>query len=291
MGLLADQSPSGGSGDHRPAPKDADDLGAYLDYLRSVHRDAISVRERSWIDERLGARPRAGKMLDQRPLGEAIRAATSRHSQHDALATYTSAGSIFPEVKTPRSYGQVSPYAEAAAFEFLFRRRYDEFARRLVQRAHFYLMASEVLDAPYKSDALRWPICWQRFGGEDWRGVAAGDRAVQLVEEWEAARLAPLSLVMDKGAICSSTDAVLRAILSTSARPGDVFAATVKIRGLGRGTTLPSPLAAARRGSCRPACGEGTEGCLCYSDFLTRKYGAGRARGRTSCTRSSQRRP
>jgi hypothetical protein len=39
-----------------------------------------------------------------------------------------------------------------------------EFTSALVTRTNFYLLASEVLAAPYRPDVLRAPICWKFFG-------------------------------------------------------------------------------------------------------------------------------
>jgi hypothetical protein len=276
-GLLAMFAGRGGSEDaERDAGKDDDaareDLETYLEYLRSIHRNVIRVDEHSWVDERL---PAARSLLDRLPLGKALRTVTTRRSTHDALATYEAAGKIFDDVTRLYDYGDPSGGSPHAQWTMNNRSRFEEFATALVLRAHFYLMASEVLSAPYKADALRWPICWKRFGHADWPGVAAGDRAVQLVEDWEAARLTSLAAVIDRGAIHLRMPLFLRAILSTSQRPDEVLERAVAIRNSKEARRFRGHWRQLGEDIANEQVEQALEGVAAYGNFLTRKYAGG----------------
>lgn len=108
-------------------------------------------------------------------------------------------------------------------------RQFDRFAEGSIIRAQLYLCAAEVFDAPYKPDALRWPLCWKLLTNAPLSRVR--DEALikhALQEEIVAAE--QVQKIFGAGAVSLGIPLFLRTILQQSSAPEDILPAAIKIR-------------------------------------------------------------
>jgi hypothetical protein len=85
-------------------------------------------------------------------------------------------------------------------------------------RAHFYLLASEVLGAPYRPDAFRAPICWKFFGKSRLSDFTLEERLVEAAERFARDRIDSLNAFLDRPAFVALPLFLARVLAESSDR-------------------------------------------------------------------------
>ncbi|HYR09080.1 MAG TPA: hypothetical protein VEQ60_14960 [Longimicrobium sp.] len=108
-------------------------------------------------------------------------------------------------------------------------RRFGRFAEGSIVRAQMYLCAAEVLDAPYKPDALRWPLCWKLLTRSSLSPVR-DEALVELALKEEIAAAEQVRKVFGAGSLAVGLPLFLRTVLRLSSAPADVLRTALEIR-------------------------------------------------------------
>jgi hypothetical protein len=122
--------------------------------------------------------------------------------------------------------GNKSPWAEGYWDRVTSR---TKFTPGLITRAHFYILASEVLGAPYRPDVLRAPICWKFFQRGSFADFALEERFVDAAERLARERVASVNDFLGRAAFATLPLFVAR-VLNDSRSRSDIIPRTLEIR-------------------------------------------------------------
>lgn len=177
-----------------------EDLGNYLEQIDEAHRRQFDERQNRIIDPRpLHKLKRPWRLRNISEVREAVSEAFVPLSwlgggwgpTHDGtpLGTiggdYDSATAWRAFVERYSNAGSQSPWHEASRLQL---GSALQFTDSLLVRTHLYLIASEVLDAPYRPDLLRSPIC-MKFFADKITPPDTAERLLQLATEGERRRV------------------------------------------------------------------------------------------------------
>jgi hypothetical protein len=147
------------------------------------------------------------------------------------LDQFLEGSEVFSAYGSVHHYGDPSGGSPFAAWELAERPTYVSFEGGIILRAAFYLIAARLLNAPYKADFLRWPICWRYFYDSSPRELAVEDRLFALAAQYEDRRVnSVLSPLLKTGAVLLLMPLLLRSVLRDARSPDDVMKIAAQIR-------------------------------------------------------------
>jgi hypothetical protein len=171
-------------------PKVDEDLGDYLRQIDEAHEQELEERRGHLFDAKpLVDLVRARKMPRRREIEDALAESITLFRWADPPAKDgTVLGGLAGDLDTCLAYPDfIARYSylgsQSTWHEWRIREKRSalRFTNSLVVRTHLYLIASQVLDAPYRPDLLRGPICTKFFAGKiDRPGI--GERMVRFAE-------------------------------------------------------------------------------------------------------------
>ena len=103
------------------------------------------------------------------------------------------------------------------------------FTPALLIRTHLYLLASEVLGAPYRPDILRAPICWKFFALGSFAEYGIEERFVDAAERLAQEQVRGVNEFLGRPAF-TSLPLFLARVFASSARAGDIIEQAMSIR-------------------------------------------------------------
>jgi hypothetical protein len=106
---------------------------------------------------------------------------------------------------------------------------HSKFTPAMLVRTHFYLLASEVLGAPYRPDILRAPICWKFFGRGSFADFALEERFVDAAEHLAQERIKSVNEFLGRPAF-AGLPLFLARVLKASATPADIIPEVLALR-------------------------------------------------------------
>lgn len=180
--------------------EDDEELDGYLDALADVYRSS------RWDATPPGPGPRRGKSTARRPA-----------SAESLLGRTPHAHGLFGSDGRPGR-------GRLAGLAWLQAKRWAK-ARALV-----YLIASELLDAPYKADCLRWPLVHKLLVAGSPRDIQVDERLVRIAEDFEHRRLRSVNDMLGVPAVIARLPLLLRRILQESATVDEIPQVTLQIR-------------------------------------------------------------
>jgi hypothetical protein len=104
-----------------------------------------------------------------------------------------------------------------------------KFTPALLIRTHLYLLASEVLGAPYRPDILRAPICWKFFALGSFAEYGMEERFVDAAERLGQEQVRGINEFLGRPAF-ASLPLFLAGVFARSGRAGDIIEQAVSIR-------------------------------------------------------------
>ncbi|MEV6157050.1 hypothetical protein AB0L53_42585 [Nonomuraea sp. NPDC052129] len=147
-----------------------------------------------------------------------------------------------------------------------------QFDKSMIVRAHLYIMASEVLDAPYRPDLFRVPICWKFFRQGSFAEISLEERMVDAAERTASAQIASLNDFYGRPAF-AALPLFLGRVLRESAVAEDVMAVAQSLRQSDHARRFRAHLASLHEaedaGKVRQLIGEVTR----YGALLKREFG------------------
>ncbi len=155
----------------------------------------------------------------------------------------------------------------------MYRRMYeDEFKHRLLLRTHFYLVASEVLGAPYRPDVVRAPICWKFFDRGSYAEPGLDERLVDLAEKGSRARATNANEFLGRP-VFTVLPLFLTRVLADSKNRTDLISATLEIRDSAAATRFRKTLTGIARAEADGDIFSLLADAHRYSDLLRRQFG------------------
>ena len=103
----------------------------------------------------------------------------------------------FVERYTKRA--ESSPWHEAKMYRGVGRKPGAD----ILVRTHFYILASQVLEAPYRPDALRAPLCWRFFNRDGLADFALEERMVEAAERFARERVDSINAFVGRPAFAA----------------------------------------------------------------------------------------
>jgi len=200
------------------------EMSEYLRLLESVHLDQVNAVAPSWPTGLSRLRPSKWfDVLDRKLFGWSREDATPlggiksdwaiSSAWEDFVRRYTDAGG-----RSPWEYAQT-----------LKRSRQRQFGQSLLIRAHFYVLASEVVDAPYRPDGFRAPICWKFFGEGSFAEFGIDEAFVRAAEQAQHEEIASVNSFLRRRAFVGLPFFLAR-VFQESREAGDVMRVTGEIR-------------------------------------------------------------
>ncbi len=151
-------------------------------------------------------------------------------------------------------------------------RELHQFDKSMIVRAHLYIMASEVLGAPYRPDLFRVPVCWKFFRKGSFAEISLEERMVDAAERMTSAQIVSLNDFYGRPAF-AALPLFLGRVLRESAKAEDVMAVTQSLRLSDHARRFRAHLAslheAEEAGEVRQLIGEVTR----YGALLKREFG------------------
>ena len=236
------------------------DIDEYAAILEDVYKHAIVQVPTGHIERAMrrmvGARPKTFNPAD------AFMTAPEVQIGYASLPAYESPG-----------LWDQSPFQERL-FELRLGQR--SFWEGVVMRAHLYLVASALFDAPYKADSLRWPICWKFFGAGDLSQIAVDENYVRLAEDFERKRIDSFNDFVGRPAVLARLPLFLRTVLARSASPGDIVEETLTIRNSRPATRFREHMRELTTGLSDGEIGPVLRGVAALGAALSKEYGIDR---------------
>jgi hypothetical protein len=204
---------------------DDPEVQQYLDLLKEVHNEQLAAAEEKRRPKGISKlRPKnwfygfwgpgwAFPFLDGTPLGRLGSEPSISNAWEEFMRTYTS----------------VSGYSPWEYHQTLARSDRQKFRPSLLARAHFYLLASEVMDAPYRPDGFRAPICWKFFGRGSFADLAVDEAFVRAAEKAQHEEVDSVNRLLQRRAFVALPFFLAR-VLRESRQAADVMRVTREIR-------------------------------------------------------------
>jgi hypothetical protein len=110
--------------------------------------------------------------------------------------------------------------------------RWTAFRPNLLIRTHLYILASQALEAPYRPDVFRAPICWRFFNHESLDDLLIDERLVSRAEQLHHARIRSYDDLLG-GTPWVGVPLFLARVMKESREPADILRVTAAIRASG----------------------------------------------------------
>lgn len=107
---------------------------------------------------------------------------------------------------------------------------YRSFARSMFSRANLYILAGDLLDAPYRPGALRWPICWNHFSMRRTEKPVVAEAFVHLAKSLRLEQATRLEALLGSGFVSHTIPLFLRVVLKECKGPDEILRKAVAIR-------------------------------------------------------------
>jgi len=128
-----------------------------------------------------------------------------------------------------RRYTNVGGYSPWEYQQTLAQSEQRQFRPSLLVRAHFYLLASEVMDAPYRPDGFRAPICWKFFGEGSFADFGVDEAFVRAAEQAQEEEVESVNRLLQRRAFVALPFFLAR-VFQESREAADVMRVTREIR-------------------------------------------------------------
>jgi hypothetical protein len=148
----------------------------------------------------------------------------------------------------------------------------SKFTPAMLIRTHFYLLASEVLHAPYRPDVLRAPICWKFFGDGALAEYTLEERFVDAAERLTRERVTSINDFLGRP-VFAALPVFLASVLHAIKEPNEIIPVALQIRDSAPARRFREHMAQLNRAKADGDIEEIAHELSRYSELLRREFG------------------